>query len=175
MNISVTGETRLKFEANPNDLIKDIKVIIQQFSSVPIDRQHFFYNNQELQDDKTLKYYKIREGACISNKISPIDDNFNAQQYEFQQTQNLPTSQQDQHQNKSQNEEKEVPKMMKIAIKDISGNFSKYLVKDDDTIFSLKVQISQRINVFPDHIDLYMNNTSNRQTYSFRCVTYYYN
>lgn len=37
--------------------------------------------------------------------------------------------------------------MLKITIKDYSGNFSSYMVKDKDTVFSLKIQIS-RINAF---------------------------
>ena len=151
----ITNDEDDTIKVSYNDRIKDIKSKFQSWYSIPTYRQHFFYKDQELKDNKTLKDYKIQHGACIINKISKIskDDNSNSQQSEFQ-TQILPKSQQDQYQFKSQNEEANI---IKITIKDNSGNFSTYMVKDDDTVFSLKVQISQQINVFPDHIELCIN------------------
>lgn len=141
----ITDGKESQYMVNYNDLIKDIKVKHQLYSSIPAYRQHFIYKDKELNNDKTLKDYKIPRGACITNKISKIPKDPNSQYAPI-----LPEF-------KSQNEEKEEAKIIKITIKDYSGNFSTYNVKDDDTVFSLKIQISQQINVFPDHMELYID------------------
>lgn len=126
-----------KFKVNKNDRIFDIKVQIQSWSTIPTDRQHLFYHDQELKDDKTVNDYKIKEEETIFNKISSIskDDNQNSQQPEPEQALLLPKSEQNRHQSESPNEdEKEDTSKIKIQYK-ITMKISVHIWSTKTTLF----------------------------------------
>ena len=55
---------------NENDRIVDVKAEIEHIEHIPQHRQCLFYDGEELEDDRTLKYYDIRNGASIHLRLS---------------------------------------------------------------------------------------------------------
>jgi len=58
-----TGRTGLY--AEPETSIENVKTNIQDKEEIPPDRQHLISNNEELKDDRTLKYYDIQAGSSL--------------------------------------------------------------------------------------------------------------
>ena len=62
--------TTLTITYNENDRIIDVKAEIERIEHILQHRQCLFYDGKELEDDKTLKYYDIRNGAGIHLRLS---------------------------------------------------------------------------------------------------------
>ena len=62
--------TTLIVTYNENDRIVDVKAEIEHIEHIPQQRQCLFYDGEELEDDRTLKYYDIRNGAGIHLRLS---------------------------------------------------------------------------------------------------------
>ena len=62
--------TTLIVTYNENDRIIDVKAEIERIEHIPQHRQCLFYDGEELEDDRTLKYYDIRNGAGIHLRLS---------------------------------------------------------------------------------------------------------
>ena len=64
--IKITHENNYKFyKVRLNDSIKDIKLKIQDKKGFPVKFQQLYFNNQLLENDKTLSYYKITKESNL--------------------------------------------------------------------------------------------------------------
>ena len=59
------------FNVGLSDLIKDIKLKIQDKKGFPVKFQQLYYNNQILENDKTLSYYQIPKESNLDLILKP--------------------------------------------------------------------------------------------------------
>lgn len=101
--------------------------------------------DQELIDPQFPKSY-----TDLTNKNPQQSDNLQRSK----QSENLKQSKQSD--NLQQYESMNDKDVVKITIRDYYKNLNTYMVKKGDSVISLQKQIQSKINVFSDHISLYM-------------------
>lgn len=74
MNITVkTSKCDLKYEVNEDIKIIFLKGMIQLFTNILVQNFSLTYNNEILENDKTLREYKIKNGACLILSPSNVE------------------------------------------------------------------------------------------------------
>lgn len=62
-------KNKISMEANDKELVKDVKKKIFDLKRIPINDQILYYNNEQLQDSKSLLQYKIQKGAILKGEV----------------------------------------------------------------------------------------------------------
>jgi len=72
-NYTITLKTISKkniiLEVKENDTIEELKKIFSIKEGTPINKQRYFFNNEMLENNKTLKDYNIKENSIINVTI----------------------------------------------------------------------------------------------------------
>ena len=72
-NYTITLKTLSKknviLEVKENDTIEELKKIFSIKEGTPINKQRYFFQNEMLEDNKTLKDYNIKENSIINITI----------------------------------------------------------------------------------------------------------
>lgn len=63
--IKMMDETVITIAVNPGDYIRNVKKKIYQLYHCPPDRQRLVFAGKRLEDDYSLNYYNIRNGATL--------------------------------------------------------------------------------------------------------------
>ena len=67
---TLTGRT-VSLIVEEGETIKTVKVKLRDKDGVPVEEQRLVYNNQELEDSKTLQQYGIMREATLHVVINP--------------------------------------------------------------------------------------------------------
>lgn len=67
---TLTGRT-VSLIVEEGETIKTVKVKLKEKDGVPVEEQRLFFNNQELEDSKSLEYYGIMREATLHVVINP--------------------------------------------------------------------------------------------------------
>ena len=68
--VNTLTEKTITIDVDPTDTIKIVKSRIQDKEGIPPHEQRLIYGGKQLQDDKTLKYYKIQDFSLLNLNIS---------------------------------------------------------------------------------------------------------
>lgn len=69
---SLNGE-EVNLEVQPTDTIQHVKSEIQKQKRILLGRQRLLFNNNELQNDRTLSSYNINNNTMLQLMLSKID------------------------------------------------------------------------------------------------------
>ena len=66
ITVKTTSGKQIDLTVEPGDTIWRVKTLIQEKEGIPPDQQRLTFNNQELDEDKTLAEYNITKGSEIN-------------------------------------------------------------------------------------------------------------
>ena len=66
ITVKTTSGKQIDLTVEPGDTICRVKTLIQEQEGIPPDQQRLTFNNQELDEDKTLAEYNITKGSEIN-------------------------------------------------------------------------------------------------------------
>lgn len=66
ITVKTTPRKQIDLTVEPGDTILRVKTLIQEKEGIPPDQQRLTFNNQELDEDKTLAEYNITKGSEIN-------------------------------------------------------------------------------------------------------------
>ena len=62
---TLNGKT-LNVKVDPNEMVYNLKFRIQKIESLPINKQRLIFNGIQLEDNRTLIYYNIKNGSVLN-------------------------------------------------------------------------------------------------------------